>query len=168
MAEWQCPFLWRSLKDKVYRSSFTAGDVYILLQSPVGLMPSGNGVLTWRKFGQLEFPVLPGDRKVGSPENDKISLHPGVNVALYGDNLFFVIRVGEGRRTFRLDPVPFPVDLRQRVDVVPKRIAVRDTDVLPYAKCKNMRGVAAILLVNDAGRQTRIHEISFPAGLERF
>jgi hypothetical protein len=106
-----CSFLRSGLKHEIDRPRFASGDGDFLPLSPIGLMPCSDRIFAGRKFRQLELAVLSGNSKVPGFQNDKIGLHPSVNIALYGDEFFFVVRVGEWRGASRLNPVPLAVDL---------------------------------------------------------
>src|SRR5260370_12091354 len=91
------------------------------------------------------------------PKNDKISLHPRVNIAFYWNELLVFVRVRKGRSSWRLYPVPLAVDLRHWMNIMGEGIAIGNLYVLPHVKRKHMRGVVAALLVEVHG--SRGHRI---------
>src|SRR5260370_38336004 len=85
------------------------------------------------------------------PKNDKISLHPRVNIAFYWNELLVFVRVRKGRSSWRLYPVPLAVDLRHWMNIMGEGIAIGNLYVLPHVKRKHMRGVVADWLVELHG-----------------
>ena len=93
-----------------------------------------------------ETAVVSGHREERSLENHKVAQHPGMEIAFYGDELFLIIGVGKRWRAGGLDLVPFAIDFGERVNVVGKRIAVGDPDLLANAKGADLGGVLATLV----------------------
>src|SRR5271154_3257425 len=127
-------------------------------------MPCSDRIFAWRELREPELAVLSCNSKVSGFQNDKIGLHPSVNIALYGDEFFFVVRIRERRGARWLNPVPFPVNFGKRVNIVAKGIAVRDVHILPRSKGKHMCGVTAILLIERHRRRGYWRGLGFSRG----
>src|ERR1700694_1323129 len=90
-------FLGFCLKDEVNRERLALGDGDFLALRAVGFMPCGKCVFPWGKFWKRESAILSRYRKMAGLQHDKIRLHPGVDVALYRDELRIIVRVRKGR-----------------------------------------------------------------------
>lgn len=112
------------LKDEVNGERLTIHDGDFLALRAEGLMPGGNGVFSWWKIRHRESAILSRYRKMAGLQNDKIGLHPSVNVALNGDELFLIVRVRKGRSCRWLQLVPFAIDSWYRMNVVRPGVAV--------------------------------------------
>ena len=128
---------------------FAAGDRDVLGLRAVGFLPGGDRIFSWRKIGEAEGTVFAGDREVVGLQDGEIPLHPGMNVALYGNELFVFVGVRESRNTGRLDAVPLAVDFSERMNVVGKRIAIGNSDVLTSMHGQHVGGVVAVVLVKE-------------------
>src|SRR5271156_4288772 len=75
------------VEDKVQGDllAFTYGDFLALRAED--FMPGRHGVFSRRKLRQSESTIFSCNRKVVGLQNDKISVHPRVNVAFYRDEL---------------------------------------------------------------------------------
>src|ERR1700730_6323648 len=90
-------FLGFCLEDKVSLERLALGDGDFLALRAVGFMPCGKCVLPWSKFRKRESAIFSRYRKMARFQHDKISLHPGVDVALYRNELRIIVRVRKGR-----------------------------------------------------------------------
>src|SRR4051794_18392472 len=83
------------------------------------------------------------------------TMHPGMNVALYGYGNFLCFPgLNDGRRSGWLRAVPRNISghgIRLRMDVVRGLIASRHFKFLTSVHCHDMRGVHATLLVKYWG-----------------
>src|SRR5580704_3082392 len=118
--EWscQCRSVGLGFEEKVNGLGFAAGDGDFLRLLAIRLVPRSDGVLARGQIGKLEVSTLGGDRVVRILQHRERSVHPRMNVALYGDKLRLVVFVHDRRRSRWMRFVPLAVDLGQRTDVV--------------------------------------------------
>src|ERR1700737_3254889 len=111
-------FLGFCLKDEVNRERLALGDGDFLALRAVGFMPCRKRIFPWSKFRKRESAIFSRYRKMIRLQHDKISLHPGVDVALYRDELRIIVRVRKGRSSRELNLIPLTIASRQGVDIV--------------------------------------------------
>src|ERR1700745_38936 len=139
------------MKDEVDGLGFTAAKGDFLLLGAIDLVPRCHRVPAWRKIGKPEAAIVLGNRDMAGFENNKISAHPGMNIAFHMDELLVFKGVRKGGSARQLNAVPFAVDFAKRVDIVIKGVAIGDAHVLPYAQREDMRSVLAVALVKGCG-----------------
>lgn len=134
---------------EIEREGFTFGNGNFLSLRAEGLVPGGDDVMARRKIRERELAVFVGDGKMPGFQNDEIALHPGVNVALDGNEFLMVVGIGKRWSARQLHFVPFAINAGERVDVVRKGVAVGDADLLADADGEDVGGVMAVVLVKD-------------------
>src|ERR1700757_916341 len=97
-------------------------------------VPGGYGVAAGRKVRNREYSVLAGNGKIRGFQDGEVSLHPGVQVALYRNELFVFVGVRERRGARGLKLAPLAVDLGEGMNVVGKRVVVGDFQLLACTK----------------------------------
>src|SRR5580704_11291876 len=75
---------------EVDRLRLVATDSHILRLRSVILMPRSHGVLSRRQVGQRKPAAIAADGIVAGFQNCKPTVHPGMNVALYGNKLWLI------------------------------------------------------------------------------
>ena len=84
------------MKDEVEGLGFPAGNGDFLLLDAIELMPCCHRIPAWRKIGKPEAAIVLGNRDMAGLKNNKISAHPGMNIAFHIDELLVFIGVGKG------------------------------------------------------------------------
>src|SRR6202795_442772 len=106
------------LEGKVHIFGFSSGDSNIGGLSAIVLMPCGNCVLPRRQIRQLELARALAYIVVISLKHDEITVHPGMDVALYGNKFFFLVFLHNRRGAGGLRLVPLLVHFCQGMNVV--------------------------------------------------
>ena len=120
----------------------------------VFLLPGLDHVIARRKVLDLVRSLVVGDREEGVVEDARISPHPLVDVALETDGHLDRVELLERLHPLeRLADVELRVLLRQRVDVVERRIAVQDPQRLTGLDPEDVGMVLASLLVDRHRRR---------------
>ena len=111
-------------------------------------MPCGDGVFTGREIGQCKRTIF--FRRyciVRILQHREVAVHPGMDVALYGNEFRLRELFGEWRCSRRLRLVPLVIYFCQRMDVVRGLIVIDDFQFLIGLESEHVRDVAAALLV---------------------
>lgn len=138
---------------EIEREGFAFGNVDFLALRAERFVPGGDDVMARGKVREREMAVVIGDGEMSGFQDNEITLHPGMNVALDGNEFLVVEGIGKRRGSRQLHLVPFAIDSGQRVNVVREGVAVGNSDFLADADGKDVGGVVAVLLVKD-GRWT--------------
>src|ERR1700686_4447363 len=85
-------------KGKVHIFGFGSGDSDIGGLSAIVLMPCGNCVLPRRQIRQLELARALAYLVVIGFKHNEITVHPGMDVALYGNKFFLLVFLDNRRR----------------------------------------------------------------------
>jgi len=112
-------------------------------------VPCSNNVMACGKIRKREMALVIGDGKMSGFQDNEITLHPGMNIALDGNEFLVVIGIGKRRGARQLHFVPFAIDTGERMDVVREGVAVGDGDFLANAEGEDVGGIVAVLLVKD-------------------
>ena len=111
-------------------------------------MPCRNCVRTWRHSFDREATVVPANGKERMIRNADVGLHPGVLITLHGnENLSASESLFNGRCSVWLGLVPLRIVFRSRVDVVLRRIAVSNLQLLVCLDAQHVWPVMAAVLI---------------------
>src|ERR1700741_292499 len=143
------------LEGEVHGFGFVAGNGHVLRLSSVILLPGSEGVLARRQIRQRERASIARYRVMGSLEDSQIAVHPGMDVALHGNELLLSKLFRERRSARRLRCIPFAIDLGERVNVMRSLIGVDDLKLLAQAHGKNVGDVLASFLSEGDGLRRR-------------
>src|SRR5690606_31804044 len=115
-------------------------------------MPGFDDVFAFRKAFDAEFAVGAGHCNEGVIKHGAVSAYPGVDVALYGHDVFRLVE-GKGRFLYLLGhrPVKFAVDLRQGMDVVQRAVGIEHLYRLAGTHAEDVRRIDATLLIDYHG-----------------
>src|ERR1700682_5313892 len=139
----------RRLEGEIRLRGSPAGDRDFLCRRTKLFLPRGQRVLSGRQSLQAELAVVIGHRIVRRPEHGEISMHPGMNIALHGNDLRLLISDLDWRGARRLRPVPLGIQLRHRVNVVRSLVVILDFEWLIYFHCGDVWDVLTPFLIVD-------------------
>jgi hypothetical protein len=134
---------------EIERKGFAFGNGDFLGLRAQGFVPCSNNVMACGKIRKREMALVIGDGKMSGFQDNEITLHPGMNIALDGNEFLVVIGIGKRRGARQLHFVPFAIDTGERMDVVREGVAVGDGDFLANAEGEDVGGIVAVLLVKD-------------------
>ena len=111
-------------------------------------MPGDHGIVTGRHALDFKGAVRLAHRKERVLHDADVRLHPRVLIALYRHQNFSARKsLFDGRRANALRLVPVRIVLWRKVDVVLRRIAVGDLQLLIRLDTHNVRHIVATVLI---------------------
>ena len=139
------------LKGEIHFFRFLAGDGDVGGLRTVDLVPGGDFVVSRWQIGERKAAILFADVVVVGLENHDIGPHPGMDVALYGDEFGVLVFCGTRGSAGRLRFVPLAIRFRDGMNIVRRLITIQNLQFLSGVKSDHVWDVLASFLLKRDG-----------------